>query len=81
MSETSPLMPTVPEWLLGLVTACALVGLLFAMRWGVKRLRALLSDVAGRWRPVARVLEGALVLAFALYVVSLSIGIFSMVIA
>ena len=65
--------------LLTVVTVCILVGLLIAVRWGITRLRALLSEVTGPWRWIARIAEGALVLAFALIVLSVAIGIFSFV--
>lgn len=64
--------------LLTVISVCVLGGLLIAMRWGVKRLRTLLSDVTGPWLWVGRILDGVLVLAFALFIVGVALVIFSL---
>ncbi|MEU4455276.1 hypothetical protein AB0F44_28360 [Nocardioides sp. NPDC023903] len=80
LSQADSSSTGIVSFLLAAIWVCVLIGILIAMRWGIKRLDTLLSGATGPWAWGGGILLVALRLAFVLCVLGVSALIFSLII-
>ena len=80
LSQADSSSAGIVSFLLAAIWVCVLIGILIAMRWGIKRLDTLLSDATGVWAWAGGTLLVVLRLGLVLYVLGVSALIFSLMI-